>query len=143
MWSRARIAQAQSESEEDESDGGPPRIGADAVASKSPEASQEDRDDGDHHPDPQLARLRDAALLRGEGRQDPVEPERRPADGEDELYRSRLEAFAVHTGQRCEPSSAVDQSGGATSVASYSTSVAPHAQLNTATLLGIGAGVTK
>jgi hypothetical protein len=49
----------------------------------------------------------------------------------------------VHTGQRCEPSSAVDQSGGATSVASYSTSVAPHRQLNTATLLGIGAGVTK
>ena len=71
------------------------------------------------------------------------EPERRPADGEDELYRSRLDASAVHTGQRCEPSSAVDHSGGATSVASYSTSVAPHGQLNTATQLGIGAGVTK
>jgi hypothetical protein len=133
----------QPESEEDEPDPGPPRIGVGGVAPKRPEPNKEDRDGDDHQPDPQLARPRDAALLHGEGRKDPVQPERRPADGEDELYRSRLEAFAVQAGQRCEPSSPVDQSGGTTAVASYSTAVAPHGQLNTATLLGIGAGVTK
>jgi hypothetical protein len=59
------------------------------------------------------------------------------------LVRRHRPATALHVGQRCEPSSAVDHPGGATSFASYSTAVAPHGQSNTATLLGIGAGVTK
>src|SRR5256885_7583679 len=73
--------EAQAEGEEDEPDAGQPRIGVDAVAAKRSEPNEEAGDRRDHHPDPELARPRDAASLHGEGRYQPVQPEGRPADG--------------------------------------------------------------
>jgi hypothetical protein len=49
----------------------------------------------------------------------------------------------VHTGQRGEPSSAIDQPFGTTCFVLGSTAFAPHGQLNRATLHGNGAGMTR
>jgi len=54
-----------------------------------------------------------------------------------------LVASVAHAGQRSEPSSAVDQPGGAPRFTSYSTAFAPHGQLNRTRLHGNGAAVTK
>ncbi len=64
-----------------------PWIRVEALVSKGSQADQEDRTDDDHRPDTQLAGPRNAAPLHGEGRHEPVDPERRPSDGEDELDR--------------------------------------------------------
>ena len=86
MYSRPD-REAQSEREEDKADAGSPGIGVDALALEHSEADQNDREDDDQHPDPQLAGPRDMALLHGEGRHEPVQPKRCPRDAEDKLDR--------------------------------------------------------
>src|SRR5262249_2221120 len=71
--------------EEDQAEAGAPRICIAAVAAKGSQSNQEDRGDDEHRPDTQLARPRDAAPLCEEGLHEPVQPERCPSDGEDEL----------------------------------------------------------
>jgi hypothetical protein len=80
-------SERQPRGEEGEADTGAPRIGVGAEALKRPQANQEDREGGDHHPDAYLPGPGNAAPLHGERRRDPVQPERRPAHREDELDR--------------------------------------------------------
>src|SRR4029077_17008044 len=73
----------QSQGEEDEPDGSAPGIGVEAVAPKCPQANQEAYDDNDDTPDPHPGAPRNAALLGRKACPEPVQPERRPSDGED------------------------------------------------------------
>ena len=84
---RAQIGEPQPEREEDEPEAGAPWIRVEAVASEGSQADQEDGKDDDHRPDAQLAGPSEAPPLHGEGGHEPVDPERRPSDGEDEFDR--------------------------------------------------------
>jgi hypothetical protein len=58
------------------------------MAAEYAETRQDDHDSDEQGSDPQLARPGVVAPFRRERRRDPVEPERRPDPGEDELDRS-------------------------------------------------------
>src|SRR5208282_3950663 len=72
--------------EQGEPEASAPRVRVEAVPPKGPQAEQENHDDNDHRPDTQLAGPRHAAPLHRKGRHEPVQPERCPSDGKDELY---------------------------------------------------------
>src|SRR5262249_1895747 len=82
--------------EEDEPDGGEPRIlVVDAVTPQDPHADEDEDQHDDHDADPQLPRPRDPAPLHAEGRCEPVQQECRPADGEDELDGSQTRSITA------------------------------------------------
>ena len=93
MWTRAQIAKARPRAKSTSPIAASHGSELGAVVSKRAEPDQEDHKGDDHEPDPQLARPRNAAALHREGRHQPVEPERRPADGEDELDRPHRHAW--------------------------------------------------
>src|SRR5208282_377160 len=72
--------------EQGEPEASAPRVRVEAVPPKGTQAEQENHDDNDHRPDTQLAGPRHAAPLHKKGRHEPVQPERCPSDGKDELY---------------------------------------------------------
>src|ERR1700733_4179397 len=72
----------QPECEEKEPEASTPWIRVETALSEGPQADQENGQDDDPRPDAQLAGPKDAAPFHGEGCHQPVDPERRPADGE-------------------------------------------------------------
>jgi hypothetical protein len=82
---RAQIANPSPSAEEEEAEAGAPRIRVEIAVSEGTRADQENDRDEEQHPDSQLARPQNASAFRRESRDEPVNPEGRPSDGEDQL----------------------------------------------------------